>query len=200
VSRLRRRRSPRRVEPSLPGPLRGHDTDPLRRTRLAPRGERGASAVEFALLIPVLVLFVFGIIEVGRLMGTYSTVVTASREAARYGSAVGDNDDNVPRYRDCAEMRRLATGAGMRSSGLLAIDPVENVNISIRYDEGPTSETFVAECAPGADTAPAGVVRGHRVVVTVTRHFEPALPFVNAFGPFQVSSTDRRTIGGRASA
>ncbi|MEN4041110.1 MAG: pilus assembly protein, partial [Anaerolineaceae bacterium] len=48
--------------------------------------KRGQGMVEFALAIPVLLLILFGIIEMGRLMFYYSSVATASREAARYGA------------------------------------------------------------------------------------------------------------------
>jgi Flp pilus assembly protein TadG len=154
--------------------------------------------VELALVLPVLLMLVFGAIEVGRLMSTYATVVSATREAARYGSAVGENEDGVARYRDCAGMRGLATAQGMRSSGLLVINPVDQVDVVIRFDAGPGAETWVAQCPPGNGNASNTVVRGHRVVVTVSRNFEPMLPLVNNFGPFTVSATDRRTIGGRA--
>jgi Flp pilus assembly protein TadG len=45
--------------------------------------------VEFALALPLLLLLIFGILEVGRMVFTYSSVVNASREAVRYGSATG---------------------------------------------------------------------------------------------------------------
>jgi Flp pilus assembly protein TadG len=47
------------------------------------RGERGASAVEFALLLPFLLLLVGGIIDLGRLFYTQNIVVNAAREGAR---------------------------------------------------------------------------------------------------------------------
>jgi Flp pilus assembly protein TadG len=47
------------------------------------RGERGASAVEFALLLPFLLLLVGGIIDLGRLFYTQNIVVNSAREGAR---------------------------------------------------------------------------------------------------------------------
>ena len=47
--------------------------------------------VEFAIALPVLLLLLYGILEAGRLLFVYSTVVTASRQAARYGATTGEN-------------------------------------------------------------------------------------------------------------
>jgi hypothetical protein len=53
------------------------------RSRLAPRNECGAVAVEFALVMPVLLLFVLGIIDFGRLWFTQVSLTQAAREGAR---------------------------------------------------------------------------------------------------------------------
>ena len=47
--------------------------------------ERGAAAVEFALILPVLVLILFGIIEFGLLLYDQQVITNASREGARAG-------------------------------------------------------------------------------------------------------------------
>jgi Flp pilus assembly protein TadG len=47
--------------------------------------QRGASAVEFAIVLPLLVLFVFGIIEFGIIFYDKAMLTNASREAARKG-------------------------------------------------------------------------------------------------------------------
>ena len=44
----------------------------------------GVAAVEFAILLPVLLLIVFGITEFGRALYNYNTLVKAARDAARY--------------------------------------------------------------------------------------------------------------------
>jgi len=56
------------------------------RSRL--HGERGASMVEFALVLPLLMLVVFGVIEFGATFNDYQAVRQGTREAAREG-AVG---------------------------------------------------------------------------------------------------------------
>jgi Flp pilus assembly protein TadG len=46
-------------------------------------GDRGAAAVEFALVIPVLLLLVFGVAEFGRAYNIQTTLSGAAREGAR---------------------------------------------------------------------------------------------------------------------
>ncbi len=45
--------------------------------------DRGAAAVEFALLLPVLLLIVFGIIDFGRALNAQISLTQAAREGAR---------------------------------------------------------------------------------------------------------------------
>lgn len=54
-----------------------------------PRPCRGASAVEFALILPLLLLLVFGIIETSLALYDKAVITNASREAARAGVVVG---------------------------------------------------------------------------------------------------------------
>ncbi len=49
------------------------------------RSESGASAVEFALLLPVLMMILFGIIEFGLALHRQAILTNASREGARLG-------------------------------------------------------------------------------------------------------------------
>jgi Flp pilus assembly protein TadG len=54
-------------------------------------GRRGSSAVEFAMIAPLMILFTFGLVEVGRLMLVKQTMTHATREGARV--AVRPNAD-----------------------------------------------------------------------------------------------------------
>ena len=51
--------------------------------------QKGAVAVEFALILPVLVLLLFGIVEFSLLMYNKQILTNASREGARYGIVGG---------------------------------------------------------------------------------------------------------------
>lgn len=60
---------------------------------ITPRNERGASAVEFALVLPLLILFLFGIIEFGFILYDKAVITNASREGARKG-IIYDEDES----------------------------------------------------------------------------------------------------------
>ena len=57
-----------------------------RKARAAARTRRGAHLVEFAVVVPVLFLMIFGIIEFGRLMMVQQAMTNAAREACREAS------------------------------------------------------------------------------------------------------------------
>lgn len=57
--------------------------------------ERGAAAVEFALVLPVLILLLFGIIEFGAAYNAQILVTNAAREAARTMAVTGVESDAI---------------------------------------------------------------------------------------------------------
>ena len=60
-------------------------------TGRARRGaDRGASAVEFALVLPVLLIIVFGVIDFGRMLNAQITLTEAAREGSRAESLGAD--------------------------------------------------------------------------------------------------------------
>ena len=60
------------------------------------RGDRqGVAAVEFAMVLPVFMLLVFGIVEVGRMLMVQQTLVNASREGARRAVLENSTSDSV---------------------------------------------------------------------------------------------------------
>ena len=56
------------------------------RSRKFFRNEEGAAVVEFALVMPILALIIFGIIDFGRAFYTVNNIISAVREGARYGA------------------------------------------------------------------------------------------------------------------
>ena len=57
------------------------------------RNESGAAAVEFALIASILFLFIFGIIEFGRIFSELEVLTSAAREGARAAAVRGTADD-----------------------------------------------------------------------------------------------------------
>ena len=58
--------------------------------QFARRRDEGAAAVEFALVLPILVVLLFGIIEFGLVFDAQLTITHAAREGARVASVGGN--------------------------------------------------------------------------------------------------------------
>lgn len=96
-----------------------------RRLRVGRDGQRGQALVEFALILPILLLVVTGIMQFGILLAGQISLVNGVREASRYGSVLETASvSEVPA--DATEVKArlqavLAAGLpGYRASRLLA--------------------------------------------------------------------------------
>jgi hypothetical protein len=154
--------------------------------------------VEFAIALPLLLMLLYGILEAGRLLFMYSTVVTASRQAVRYGSATGTGNGtgnpNERRYEDCDGIRAAASKVGY----IGAFD-----TITIAYDDGPTGTItppipFCANLALTDNTpSPADFPRTDnrsRILVTVEKEFVPLVPQIVPFLTRTISARSARTV------
>ena len=65
------------------------------RRRCGQQRRSGASAVEFALIAPIFMLLVFGMIEYGRMMMVQQVITNASREGARRAVLTGATNVDV---------------------------------------------------------------------------------------------------------
>ncbi len=88
-----------------------HKLRPIRDGELLQRGQQ---LVEFALLLPLLLLLLMGIIEFGIAVFRYDTIANASREIARYGIVHPKVDENeqeeIMKQFVIDEMPRWTTG------------------------------------------------------------------------------------------
>src|SRR5687767_9011450 len=135
---------------------------------------KAQAMVEFALVLPILLLLLYGILEAGRLLFIYSTVVTASRQAVRYGSATGEGSTTIPRYQDCAGIRDAAQRVDY-------LNAFEDTDINIGWDTGPTS-TITPICPdnnPDLSFAPTN--NTSRLVVTIDGDYLPIVPKIVGF-------------------
>jgi len=55
------------------------------------RNEKGQSLVEFAILLPLLLLLMMGILEFSLMLNSYLTINNSAREGARLGIVAGSN-------------------------------------------------------------------------------------------------------------
>lgn len=148
--------------------------------------EKGASLVEAAFVVPIVLLLLFGMFEFGRFIVVTSTVTNASREAARYATTTGPGSGSGPRYADCAGMRDAAQEFGVLG------EPTDG-QITLQYDEGPATSVFLT-CA-GTSVDPGLLDTGDRVISTVSVPYQPIVPLISNFlGPTNISRTTTRTI------
>lgn len=141
---------------------------------------------EFALVLPLLLLVMWGTIEAGRFLFIYVSVSSASREAARYGAAAGLGGGGVARYRDCDGIR----AAAQRIGTIAGIDP--NSGVLVGYDNGDASN-WRGSC-PAGSSGPVLNDPAPRVVVTTSVIYNPIVPLVPFARDFPVRSVTARTI------
>jgi Flp pilus assembly protein TadG len=147
---------------------------------------RGQAIVEFALVLMILMVMLVGILEVGRLMFMYGAVNNASREAARYASAIGLDDSGYAKYQYCEGIRNMAERSAFFTP----------LTITISYDHGPGTTAFDT-CDGSADT---GVFINSgtnldRVYVTVSANYSPMLNLI-PIGSRTLTSVSARSILG----
>lgn len=137
--------------------------------------------VEFALALPVFLLAVFGVIELSRFFLIYSSVYTASREAARYGSSVGLAADGfTPHDQDCSGIQRVA-----KDQGFLAGINISDVTVQVqKLDDNLLTSGAPVNC-------PTQTKMGDRILVSITATFQPILGVIPVL-PITASSS--RTI------
>lgn len=165
--------------------------------------ERAQAMAEFAIALPVLMLILVGILEAGRLMLIYASINNASREASRYASAYGLNDNNREKYKDCDAIR----AAAQRSAFLMNL-PDNNIVIQYYRPQkdgigndivvsGVLSETLLSyECDQGSGVDPdVSVKSGDRVKVTVNAAYSPMLRLI-PLRARTITSVSSRTILG----
>jgi Flp pilus assembly protein TadG len=155
----------------------------FRKTADGDRSERGAVALEFALVAPIFLILVFGIIEFGRAVWLYDGVSAGAREGARYGIS-NKLEGAVPRHLHCAGIRDAARA---RTPDLDLAD----ADIKIEY-RLPGSAT-VLNCDTDQTALSTSLVNATRIEVTVNAEFDLNLPLV-PLGPFTISATDSRSI------
>lgn len=102
--------------------------------RLLAKDQKGQAMVELALVLPILLLLMMGVIEFGRIYHSYLTITNASREGARV-AVLGKNDteitnrvNQVTSSLDLARLQTAVTPApAARTSGV-------STTVEVRYN------------------------------------------------------------------
>jgi Flp pilus assembly protein TadG len=139
----------------------------------------GQALVEFALILPVFLLIIFGVFDAGRLIFTYNTISNASRSAARVAivnqSTAGTNTCDTTQATAFAEGCALVAGAAIGTA---------SADVQIDY-----------KTADGAASCPNPKYIGCLAVVQVTGHFQALTPIIGQIiGPTTVTSTTTMPI------
>jgi Flp pilus assembly protein TadG len=95
------------------------------------RGDRGAAAVEFALVLPILLVLVLGIVEFGRAYFVQTTLSGAAREGVRIMALKDDAGQATSTVQDYAAGLGVTGGQIAVSPG--ACTPGSDVTVTITY-------------------------------------------------------------------
>ena len=135
--------------------------------------------VEFAIVFPLLVVLLLGIIEVGRVMFSYSIAIAATREAARYGAAIQDIGGGIPQYQDCQGIRDAATRFGKFAG-------IGDADITIKYSDD--AGVYSTVCPPSQEVGLTDYIS-----VTIDTSIKPITP-MGSYTSIPISSSSSRTI------
>jgi Flp pilus assembly protein TadG len=95
------------------------------------RSRRGSQAVEFALVLPVLLTLTAGIVDYGWYYSTELTVIHAVREGARAGAAAEEDDDACT----------IATNATVEALNASGFTSATAGNVDVAVVDAPTIGT-----------------------------------------------------------
>ena len=143
--------------------------------------KKAQSMVEFALTVPIILLIILGIIGFGHYFFAYFTVVSSSREAARWGAAVGTSTNGGPRYKDCDAIK----DAAVRVGEVVGVK-TDQINISYDHWENGLLSSPISGC-------PYDAKLNDRILVEVWVDYKPISPFIN-IPSFRLTATTKRTI------
>jgi Flp pilus assembly protein TadG len=137
----------------------------------ARQDEHGASAVEFALVMPFLMLIIFGIIVYGMVFAQSLSLSNSARQAARSGVISGTTCDQI-------------TALAHDAAGTIGMDGADT---TVSVNRGLASPGLAA-CTGGGSTQPCkSQPAGTNIYVTLEYDTDPVVPFVPV--PSKLSGT-----------
>src|SRR5258708_21234350 len=98
--------------------------------RLFGSPDRGAAAVEFGIMLPLLLLLIFGIIDFGRALNAQITITQAAREGARLTAL---NQPNVVSRTQAAATGLSGVGVNVAASCPAGSGPTANPHVKVTY-------------------------------------------------------------------
>ncbi len=143
----------------------------LRRTLRSPRsGARGQGLVEFAMLVPVFMLILLGLLEFGMVFDHTMTITTATREGARNGAAFAAGNTTTMVCTSSVDVDKYIIGAVQRvlkaPGSQVVLSRIQNIVIYKSAADGTPSGslkntwTYSAGAGPVVDGTPLDFVQG----------------------------------------
>lgn len=109
------------------------------------KNEKGQSLVEFALVLPILLLLVLGMLEYGWMLNAKISVTGAAREGARASSVVGKANSSQA-YDKAFAAANAYMGAGTFAAGDVTVTvSADSVKVTIKYDKEPLVGLYIKE-------------------------------------------------------
>lgn len=160
-----------------------------------PREPRGQALVEFALILPILILLLVGIFDFGRAIYAFNTVNNAAREAVR----VAIVDQNCDVVGEEAESRASSitvdwTFDGSLSAAAACLNAAGDVHVEFLEADYSGDGTFSDSCDPG-QVNPNGPRLGCIAQVTVEYSYSAATPIIgNLIGNLTLTGVSQQPI------
>lgn len=109
----------------------------MRRGRSQRGARRGAAVVEFAVVTPLLLMMIFGVMEFGWAFMVHETLTNAAREACRVGVLQDSTDDDIQaRFAVAIAPTRLTVTPDMLTiEHATADNPVVTVTVTVPYSQ-----------------------------------------------------------------
>ncbi len=102
--------------------------------------DRGQTALEFALVIPIVLLLLFACLELGMFYKTHSAYQEAAQEAVRIAAAAGNASDTTSQNADAQALAQFKT--------MLPVENLNNIQSVTVYDATAGGAFFVQPSAP----------------------------------------------------
>ena len=102
-------------------------------TKRIKKSEKGQSMVEFALVLPLLLILLFGILEFGLIFNSYLTITHASREGARIASLGGTDAEVIARVNDVSAVLYPENLSVAVSPSQFSRDRGNSVTVTVTY-------------------------------------------------------------------
>jgi Flp pilus assembly protein TadG len=164
----------------VPRAQRGRTGRALLGRRRGRRAQRGVVVIEYALVLPWLLLLLFGVVELGFILYDKTVITSASRAAVRQGVAFGETASGTPVYMAAQDIQSIATGG---FSSMLLNFAAATPSVSVKNSLTGTVTGTTQACSAGAN-----------LTVGVTYSFN-GLPLGGAsFDPLRAAVKDVLTL------